>query len=146
MLLPMNEAEQIPQQDAIDVRQLARAILFALVAIVLGLSYLSLRSSLSIGGFEPIFRDMLAGKPLPGLTQFVLSARQLFVAVSILIPIAAVATLFLRGVIRSFYVIGVLGFITIAQFITLYHGMSAPLTQIISNISGADTSAFPPQQ
>ena len=142
----MNEAEQIPQQDAIDVRQLARAIRFALVAIVLGLSYLSLRSSLSIGSFELIFRDMLGGKPLPALTQFVLSARPLFVAVSVLVPIAALATLFLRSVIGSFYLIGALGFVTIAQFITLYHGLSAPLTQIISAMSGTDTSAFPPQR
>ena len=88
----MNEAEQIPQQDAIDVWQLARAIRFALVSIVLGLSYLSLRSSLSIESFSQIFADMLGGKPLPALTQFVLGARPLFVAVSILVPIVAVAT------------------------------------------------------
>ena len=44
--------------------------------------------------------------------------------------------LFLRGVVTSFYVIGVLGFVTIAQFITLYHGLSAPLTQIISAMGG----------
>jgi hypothetical protein len=142
----LNEAKQVPQLDAIDVRQLARAVRFALVAIVLGLSYLSLRSSLSIGSFEVIFRDMFGGKPLPTLTQFVLSARLLFVAVSILVPIAAVATLFLRDVIRSVYLIGTLGFVTIAQFITLYHGLSAPLTQIISAMSGTDMSAFPAQQ
>lgn len=131
----MNEAEQIPQQNAIDVRQLARAIRFALVAIVLGLSYFSLRSSLSIGSFEFIFRDMLGGKPLPALTVFVLGARPLFVAVSVFVPTVAIAPLFLRGVIGSFYVIGALGFVAIAQFITLYHGLSAPLTQIISAMS-----------
>ena len=135
----MNEAEQIPQQDAIDVRQLARAIRFALVSIVLGLSYLSLRSSLSIESFSQIFADMLGGKPLPALTQFVLGARPLFVAVSILVPIVAVATLFLRGIVGSFYIIGVLGFITIAQFITLYHGLSAPLSQIISGMNSGPT-------
>jgi hypothetical protein len=127
----MNEAEQTPQPDALDVRQIARAIRFALVAIVLGLSYLSIRSSLSIGNFELIFRDMLGGKPLPSLTQFVLSARPLFVAVSILVPLVAVATLFLRGVIASFYIIGVLVCVTVVQCITIYHGLLAPLTQII---------------
>jgi hypothetical protein len=143
----MNEAEQIPQQDAIDVRQLAHAIRFALVAIVLGLSDLSIRSSLRIGSFELIFRDMLGGKPLPAGTQFVLSARPLFLGVSILVPIVAVATLLLRHLVSSFYVIGALGFITIAQFITLYHGLSAPLTQIISAMSGTpDMAAFPAQQ
>jgi hypothetical protein len=131
----MNKAEQNPQQDAIDSRQLARAIRFALVAIVLGLSYLSIRSSLSIGGFSHIFADMLGGRPLPALTQFVLGARPFFVAVSVLVPIVAVATLFLRRVVSSFYIIGTLAFITIAQFATLYHGLSAPLTQIISGMS-----------
>ena len=133
----MNEAKQIPQPDALDVRQIARAIRFALVAIVLGLSYLSIRSSLSIGNFELIFRDMLGGKPLPRLTQFVLSARPLFVAVSILVPLVAVATLFLRGVTASFYIIGVLVFVTVVQCITIYHGLLAPLTQIISAMSSS---------
>lgn len=135
----MNEAEQNPPQDAIDVRRLAHAIRFALVAIVLGLSYLSIRSSLSIGGFSVIFADMLDGRPLPALTRFVLGAAPLFVGVSVLVPIVAVATLFLRGVVRSFYIIGVLGFVTIAQFITLYHGLSAPLTQIISAMGSGPT-------
>ena len=120
----MNEAKQIPQPDALDVRQIARAIRFALVAIVLGLSYL-------------IFRDMLGGKPLPRLTQFVLSARPLFVAVSILVPLVAVATLFLRGVTASFYIIGMLVCVTVVQCITIYHGLLAPLTQIISAMSSS---------
>ena len=131
-----NEAEPTPPPDAIDLRQLARAIRFALVAIVLGLSYLGLRGSLSIGDFELIFRDMLGGKPLPALTVFVLGARPFFLGISILVPALAIATLFLRGVVRSFYVIGALGFVTIAQFITLYHALSAPLSQIISAMSG----------
>lgn len=133
----MNEAKQIPQPDALDVQQIARAIRFALVAIVLGLSYLSIRSSLSIGNFELIFRDMLGGKPLPSLTQFVLSARPLFVAVSILVPLVAVATLFLRGLIASFYIIGVLVCVTVVQCITIYDGLVAPLTQIISAMSSS---------
>ena len=136
----MNQAQQTPQQDAIDVQQLARAIRFALVAIVLGLSYLSIRSSLSIENFSRIFQDMLApDHPLPALTLFVLRARPLFVAVSILVPIATFATLFLRGTVRSFYIIGALGFVTIAQFITLYYGLSGPLTQIISAMSSGPT-------
>lgn len=123
------------QPDAIDVQQLARSIRFALVFIVLGLSYFSLRSSLSIGSFTQIFADMLGGRPLPALTQFVLSARPLFVVVSFLVPIVAIAMLFLRGLVTSFYVIGILGFVTIAQFITLYHGLSAPLIEIINGMS-----------
>ena len=136
----MNHPQQTPQQDAIDVQQLARAIRFALVAILLGLSYLSIRSSLSIDSFRRIFEDMLApDRALPALTVFVLRARSLFVAVSILVPMATFATLFLRRAVASFYIIGVLGFITIAQFITLYYALSGPLTQIISAMSSGPT-------
>jgi hypothetical protein len=142
----MNQTEQIPQQDAIDVRQLARAIRFALFAIVFGLSYLSIRSSLGIGSFELIFREMFGGKPLPALTQFILGARPLFLIISVLVPVVAVAALFLRRVAVSIYVMGVLGFVTIAQFTTLYHGLSAPLTRTISAAFGTDASWFSPQQ
>ena len=128
----MNEAAQHPSQDAIDVRQLAKAIRFALVGIVLGLSYFAIRGSLSIDSFAIIFADMLGGRPIPALTRFVIGAAPLFVAVSFLVPVATVATLFLRGVVRSFYVIGALGLVTIVHFILLYHGLSAPLGQIIS--------------
>ena len=76
---------------------------------------------------------------LPALTIFIFGARPLFVAVSILVPIIAFATLFLRGMVLSFYIIGALGFITIAQFITLYHGLSAPLSKIISAMSSGPT-------
>lgn len=143
----MKETQTTLTQDTIDVRQLARAIRFALVAIVLGLSYLSLRGSLSIGNFSRIFADMLAGSPLPALTQFVLSAKTGFVAVSILVPVVAISTLLLRSIVGSFYVIGILALVTIAQFITLYYGLMAPLGQIISGMTGnPDMSAMPPPQ
>lgn len=135
----MNEPQQTPQDDAIDVRQLARAMRFALITIVLGLSYVSLRCSLSIGTFELMVQDMLGQEPLPFLTRMVLSARPLLVAVSILVPIVSLATLMFRRVVTSFYVLGVLVLVTAAQLITLYHGMSAPLVQIVSGISGGPT-------
>ena len=132
----MNEAEQTPQQDAIDIRQLARAIRFALVSIVLGLSYLCLSCSLSIDSFESIFHGIANNPHLPILTQFVISARLLFVAVNILVSVAAIVTLFLRGFVTSFYIIGVLGFVIIAQFITLYYAVIAPFNMIIGAMSG----------
>lgn len=123
------------QQEPIDVRQLARAIRFALVAIVLSVSYFGLRSSLSIGQFGAIFNDMLAGRPLPAITVFVLKAKLAFVAVSILLPTAAVATLFQRRVVASFYVIGGLSVLAIVQFVVLYHALSAPLVEVIKGMS-----------
>src|SRR5258708_1013954 len=111
----MNEAEQTQQHDPIDVRQLARAIRFALVGIILGLSLLGLRYNPLIEDFRKIFEDMLGkDEVLPAVTRFVLNASPLFVVISSLTPILAVATLFLRSLVVSFYIIGVLGFITVA--------------------------------
>jgi len=110
MRFPMNEAKQTQQEDAIDFLKLARAIRFALVAMVIGFSYLGLRASLVIKGFGKIYEDMLGrDERLPVLTTFVLNARFLFVTISILIFIIAVATLFSRRLVRSVYIIGVVG-------------------------------------
>ena len=42
-----------------EVNRLAQAMRFAFVSILLGLSYINLRSSLSIPAFQQIFSDML---------------------------------------------------------------------------------------
>lgn len=141
----MNPAEKSSRSAAIDVDQLGRAIRFALVAIVLGLSYLALRSSLGMASFEQVFLDMLGGKPLPALTAFVLNARPLFLAVALFVPAAAVACLFLRRVALSLYIVGVLALVTLVQSIVLYHALSAPLTQIISMLQEVPAD-IPPQR
>ena len=132
----MNEAEQTQQQDPIDVRQLAGAIRFALVGIILGLSLLGLRTGPNIESFRKIFEDMLGKEEaLPAVTRFVLNAGPWFVVVSYLTPILAVWTLFLRSFVVSFYIIGVLGFITVGQFIIIFHGFFAPLVKIAENMN-----------
>ena len=134
----MNPAEPPALPEAIDVRELALAIRFVLVSVVLVLSLLSLGASLSIERFGQIFNDMLNGRPLPILTVLVLRARLIFVALGVLVPVAAVATVFLRNVIRSFYLLGTLAFVAMVQLITVYYGMSAPLLQIIRAMGGTE--------
>ena len=140
----MNSDEQ--DSPAQTINAVLNAIRFALVAILLGLSYFSLRSSLSIGNFESIFRDMLEGRPLPVLTRFVLGARPFFVAAAFLVPLAAIATLFLRRLAMSFYIIGALAFITVVQVVVLYEGLTAPMAGIITRMAGTgDEPALPAQ-
>ena len=127
----MNEAEQTPLQDVIDVRQLARAIRFALVGIILGLTYLGYRYSLHIEPFSQAFADMFGDRPLPTITVFLRHTRYLFIAISVLAPAIAIATLFLRSLVRSFYILGVLGLATSMQIVLIHHGLSAPLIYII---------------
>ena len=90
----MNETDSTTPNEAVDALQLARAVRFALVSILLGFSYLSIRGCQSFSGFEQIYKDMLNGRPLPTLTRFVLGAAPLYVATSILVPLLAISTLF----------------------------------------------------
>jgi hypothetical protein len=123
-------------EDPIDIRQLARAIRFALVAIVLGLSYFGIRASLSIVHFAEVFKDMLGSHPLPDLTVFVIQMRLPFVAVSFAIPLLTLGSLLWRNLVGSFYLLGCLGLLGLVEFVVLYHGLSAPLFTIIQQMGG----------
>ena len=135
----MNEASESNSPQTRDFMQVARAIRFALVCIILGLSYFSVRSSLSIHAFQQIFTDMLGAKPLPSITTFVIAARPVFIGISFAVPIVAVICLFARGLVLPFYIIGILVLLTIAELIVLYHGLFGPLSQIISGMSAGPT-------
>ena len=124
-------------EDSIDIRQLARAIRFALVALVLGLSYFGIRASLSVPEFENIFKDMLGGThPLPVLTSFVIQMRLPIIAVSFAIPLVALGSLLWRNLVSSFYLLGCLGLLALLEAIVLYHGLAAPLGMIIEQLGG----------
>lgn len=56
----------------------------------------------------------------------------------------AIITLFLRCVALSFYIVGALALITLIQFVLVYHGLSAPFTQIIGVMS--EREMFPAQK
>ncbi len=122
--------------DLISVRQLANAIRFIFYAVVLGLSSVAIVLCMSISDFEGIFKDMLNGKPLPLVTQFLLMGRPFLVAASFLVPVGATATLLSRRVVLSLYILGVLGFVAIAESAFLYAGLFAPLVGILKEMGG----------
>jgi hypothetical protein len=132
----MNGPESSPQVAPIDFLKLAKAIRFALVAIVLTLAYINLRCCFGIRGFESIFNDMLSGAALPGLTLFVLSWPWLFLGLAVVIPVAAFCTLFSRRIIGSFYLIGCLAIVGIAEAVIVYIAMWSPLIEIIKRMQG----------
>jgi hypothetical protein len=119
-----------------DIRAIGRSILFALACIVVGLSYLSIRSSLSIHSFSVIFADMLGGKPLPAITTFLIRYQSVFVLLSSAIPVAGVGLLFFRKLTYAFYAMGILAIINIVLTVVIYHGLTAPLVSIISGMTG----------
>jgi len=122
--------------SGISTISVARATLFCQVCMVLGISYLAVRASLSIESFKIIFADMLGGRPLPALTTFVLGADGFFLSVSLAIPVAAIALLFMPKPTLAIYCVGVLALASVAISVILYHAMTAPLAQIISSMSG----------
>jgi hypothetical protein len=123
--------------DASELRDLAKATRFALVCIVLGLSYCAVRASLNIPAYMRIFEDMLgSGSQLPAITLFVFKVRYLFVGISFAVPALCLGLLFVRNVPRAIRVIGVLVLVVIAQSIVLYHALMAPLTEIIRRMQG----------
>ncbi len=70
---------------------------------------------------------MLGGRPLPPLTVFILRGHEVFLSIGILVPVVAIGIAPSdHRVVRSFYLLGGLGILTTAQFIVLYHGLSAP--------------------
>lgn len=119
-----------------DVVRFASATRFALVSIVLCLSYFTLSSSLAIGKFEQIYHDMLGGKPLPPVTQWLLHLRLLVMLVSVLIPSTALATLFQRNLARAVTILGWLVIIAFVQGLAIYQGLVAPLIEVMKQLGG----------
>lgn len=130
------DAQTPASQVSIDVQKLARAVRFAMVGIVLGLSYFSIRGSFSISAYETLFSDMLSNTKLPDLTIFVFSTARIQIICSVAIPALALATLFSRRYARSFYVLGALGIFTMVQGIIILNATLLPLFEIIKRIQG----------
>jgi hypothetical protein len=126
-------------RDGSGVLELARATRFALVCIVLGLSYFAIRASLNIQTFMRVFEDMLgSSSQLPTLTIAVFKARYVFVGISFAVPALCLGLLFVRNVPRAIRLIGVAALVVIAKSIVLYNALSAPLAEIVKRMqSGA---------
>jgi hypothetical protein len=97
----MSQQELPPAPADPHLLRVAYAIRFAIGIIVLGLCYFNLRTTINIGHFSSIFRDMLGTKPLPPLTTFVLRNHTLLFLLSILTPAIALVTLASPKVTRS---------------------------------------------
>jgi len=129
-----NHTKSKPAADA----RISHATRFAIACVVLGFSYLSIRSSLSISNFERIFEDMLGrNERLPWLTLFVLRARPAFIVLSCCIPIACIALLFARDIARSIYGLGILILVAMAEGLVLFHALFSPLVEIINRMSSS---------
>lgn len=121
--------------EPIDVLKLARAVRFAIAMLVLGLSFFAIRMSLTLGNFQQIFYEMLGDTVIPPLTEIAMSARVFFVAVSLFVPVLVIASLFMQNLRRSFYLLGILGLLTIIEFVFLTYATFSPLQTIITRFN-----------
>jgi hypothetical protein len=112
-----------------------RALRFALVAVVLGVSYGNIHTAFSLTEYQQIYHDMFS-KPLPTDTDFVFRFRILLDTLSLALPTIAVITLFASSLSRSIYIVGcIIGMVFIQLFFT-WQAVSTPLFQIGLNIQG----------
>lgn len=121
-----------------ELTRLGRATRFAIVCVVLGVSYFTISSCLGISRFSKIFADVLGeNETLPAITTFVLGARTVLLVLSICIPVAAVALLFTRDIVRSLYGLGPLVLIAIVEYAVLWHAKASPLVMIIEKMQSS---------
>jgi hypothetical protein len=130
----MEKRSQVSDSSEPRLMQMGRAIRFSIVGIVVGFSLLSLRASLSINRFRELFKEMLNGRPLPELSLLVVNNNTLFFLLSVAVPLTAIGMLFSRNLVRSFYILGFLGFFTFFEFLILYQALSLPFGQILSSM------------
>jgi hypothetical protein len=114
---------------------LSRALRFAACAMVLALSCLNIPSAFAIEKFMAIFNDMLAGKPLPAVTAIIVTLRMPLVFLSVLIPAAAIALLFVRSLVAPVYVSVGLAMVALGQVFVTVVALFLPLLDVVRNMT-----------
>jgi len=122
--------------SATEFLSITRALRFALVAIVLGISYLNVRLAFSIPWFQNIYHDMLGNKPLPPETAFVVQAHSGLVLLSLALPLLSVLSLFLCRRSVSIYIVGIVIIAVVAQVVFTWHAVAVPFFMIASFMQG----------
>jgi hypothetical protein len=110
------------------------ALRFALVSVVLFLSYFPLRLILWIPAFRRIMADMLEGSALPAVSKFAFGNEKLLLFLSLLLPAAALATLFWKNIRKSFYTLALITFLALIHFAVLFESLWSPLTRLTDQL------------
>src|SRR5438094_66849 len=122
--------DQLSLDSSSQVPSLARAVRFGFAAIVVGMSYPNIQLVLRLHTFEQVFRDMLGDKPLPVATALVLHAQPFLLGSSFVIPLVAVAVIFVRRLAASIYICGVMILLVFFQLFFTWQAVTAPLFAI----------------
>jgi hypothetical protein len=114
--------------------RLSRAVRFGLAALVIGLSYPNIHCAVAITHFRDMY-DGMGVQKVSRTAAFLFAHRPLFVGLSILLPLAAVVSIFTRDKVRSIYLSG---FLVIAVFVQLFFTwftLTAPLWGLIGDVA-----------
>lgn len=121
----------------IALRQLDRACRAGFLLITLFFAYFSIRLSFSIHAFEMIFSDMLGGRPLPWITEFIVAVQPVFVLLSLGLPLCAVMlALKVRRPDKAILGISLCSLILFLMSILMWTGLIRPLFSIITSLTG----------
>lgn len=93
-------------------------------------------AALSIDSFQQIFADALPGKPLPGITLFVIDCKTIILPLAFIWPMVGLAALFIRERIRV--AIGILALalvLTLLQSGLVVLAMRMPMIGLINGMS-----------
>lgn len=126
----MNESNtELSRNELLNI---ARALRYSWIALVLGISYLNVRLSFSISWFQSIYHDMLGNKPLPPETAFVIQARYFLIVLSFALPLLAMYSLLLRRTSISINIIGIVVLFVVVQVVFTWHAVAIPFFMIIA--------------
>ncbi len=115
--------------------------LSVILAVLVFFALVNINLSLAINYFERIFADMLGDKPLPALTDLVITygsgSFELALLVSVFLPLGTAIFLFRkrRQKIPWVFAVGVI-FYLIVQSIVICVAMYMPMVRIIMEVNG----------
>jgi hypothetical protein len=101
----------------------SRAVRFVLAAIVLGLSYPNIHCALAIKALQ----DAFAIHPTKAVDLFLYQHQPWFFGSSILIPVAAIVSIFTPGAVRSLCGLAVLVLIVLLQLFFTWFALTGPI-------------------
>jgi len=113
--------------------RLSRAVRFGLASVVIGLSYPNIHCALNLRRFQELFEGM-GVKPSVAFT-FLQANQPWFISLSILFPLAAIASLFTPGHVRSLYLSGFLIIAVFAQLFYTWFACTAPWFLMINSMA-----------
>ncbi|PTX99230.1 hypothetical protein DB345_02320 [Spartobacteria bacterium LR76] len=120
-----------------EIRQISIGVRTLAVVFIVVLDYLNLRLALMINSFGRIFNDMLGGKPLPALTQFIVANELLFVTLALAFLAGAVCiAIFVRNHLIALLSLSAILLVIGVQLILTLSGLYAPLQQTVAGLSG----------